>query len=70
MVTDNSSDMPLWLLWTASEYVLASRDMAFLDEQFPPGRLTDAPREARRVRNLLARCYRTRWKTSAWASMA
>ncbi|MGA2136766.1 MAG: hypothetical protein ABSH50_31130 [Bryobacteraceae bacterium] len=46
---DNSSDMPLWLLWAASEYVLATRDTAFLDESIH-GRTP--------VRDLLARCFR------------
>ena len=46
---DNSSDMPLWLLWAASEYVLATRDTAFLDERIHG----QAP-----VRELLARCFR------------
>ena len=45
---DNSSDMPLWLLWAASEYVLATRDTAFLDEQI----------HKEPVRALLARCYK------------
>jgi hypothetical protein len=55
---DNSSDMPLWLLWAASEYVLATRDTAFLDEQIPtwPLRGPAAGKEA--VRKVLARCYR------------
>ncbi len=47
---DNSSDMPLWLLWVASEYVLATRDTAFLDETVHAGKTP--------VRALLARCYR------------
>jgi hypothetical protein len=54
-VSDNSSDMPLWLLWTASEYVLATRDVGFLDSQvetlYGPG----AGRAS--VRALLERCY-------------
>lgn len=29
------SDLELWLLWLASEYVLATRDKAFLDERIP-----------------------------------
>jgi hypothetical protein len=53
MTTDNSSDMPLWLLWTASEYILATRDRAFLEEKIPV-RLSQGDS----VRNLLARCYR------------
>ena len=46
---DNSSDMPLWLLWAASEYVLATRDRAFLDEGI---------RGQGTVRDLLARCFK------------
>jgi len=30
-----ASDLDLWLLWLASEYVLATRDTAFLDERLP-----------------------------------
>jgi len=45
--SDNSSDMPLWLLWAVSEYVLATRDTGFLDLEI--GNST--------VRELLARCY-------------
>ncbi|MGB9285676.1 MAG: hypothetical protein WCB59_16810, partial [Candidatus Sulfotelmatobacter sp.] len=29
------SDLEMWLLWFASEYVLATRDRAFLDERIP-----------------------------------
>jgi len=57
MVADNASDLPLWLLWTASEYVLATRDLAFLDEQIPSPLSIPQPRTDT-VRNLLARCYR------------
>jgi len=31
-VSDNASDLGLWLLWATTEYVLATRDRAFLDE--------------------------------------
>ena len=56
--SDNSSDIPLWLLWTASEYVLATRDFAFLDDVIPTWPLygKDAGKET--AANLLARCYR------------
>jgi Glycosyl hydrolase 36 superfamily, catalytic domain/Glycosyltransferase family 36 len=57
MVADNASDLPLWLLWAASEYILATRDLAFLDEQITSPLPGPAPR-ADIVRNLLARCYR------------
>ena len=58
MVTDNSSDMPLWLLWTASEYVLASRDLAFLDQEVTTFPLYGPAAGKERVRRLLERCYR------------
>ena len=54
--SDNSSDMPLWLIWATSEYVLATRDASFLDAEVltvfgkNPGKAS--------VRSLLARCYR------------
>jgi hypothetical protein len=56
--SDNSSDIPLWLLWTASEYVLGTRDMAFLDEVVPTWPLYGAALGKETVANLLARCYR------------
>ncbi len=55
--SDNASDLPLWLLWTASEYVLATRDLAFLDERVT-ARLGEKAGEAATVKDLLARCYR------------
>jgi cellobiose phosphorylase len=58
MVADNASDLPLWLLWTTSEYVLATRDLAFLDEQIPAWPLYGSDAHSDTVRNLLARCYR------------
>ena len=58
MSMDNSSDMPLWLLWAASEYVLATRDTAFLDEQIPTWPLRGAAAGKETVRKLLARCYK------------
>lgn len=54
---DNSSDMPLWLLWAASEYVLATRDTAFLDEEVPTWPLRGSSAGKEPVRKLLARCY-------------
>jgi hypothetical protein len=54
MTADNASDLPLWLLWAVSEYVLATRDLDFLDEQIP-ARVARNGSES--VRNLLARCY-------------
>jgi len=55
---DNASDLPLWLLWTASEYVLATRDVAFLDEKIPTWPLHGPAAGTDSVRNLLARCFR------------
>jgi hypothetical protein len=53
---DASSDMPLWLLWVTSEYVLATRDVAFLDSQIVT--IYGVRAEAETVRGLLGRCYR------------
>ncbi len=55
-VSDYSSDMPLWLLWATSEYVLATRDAAFLDSQIETVYGPGAGRAS--VRDLLERCYR------------
>lgn len=55
MVSDKASDLPLWLLWVASEYVLATRDTDFLREQIP-ARVSGSGSET--VANLLARCFR------------
>lgn len=56
MLSDNASDLPLWLLWTVSEYVLATRDMDFLSEEIPL-HFSQTPNRRERVRNLLERCY-------------
>jgi hypothetical protein len=51
------SDLELWLLWLASEYVLATRDKAFLDEKvstYPPHEAGTADET---VRELLGRSY-------------
>lgn len=54
--SDDSSDMPMWLLWATAEYVLATRDKAFLDKSittvYGPGAGSEP------VRSLLARCFR------------
>jgi hypothetical protein len=55
-VSDNSSDMPLWLLWAASEYVLATRDVGFLDSRIVP--IYGVRAEGATVRELLTRCYK------------
>lgn len=56
MASDNGSDLPLWLLWTASEYVLATRDVNFLDEKIP-ARFSATAGRSDSVRSLLARCF-------------
>lgn len=55
MLSDRASDLPLWLLWSVSEYVLATRDEAFLHEQIP-ARLSAQPGRSDSVANLLRRC--------------
>ena len=57
IISDKSSDLPLWLLWTASEYVLATRDLDFLNEKIP-ARFSATAARTETVRNLLERCYR------------
>ncbi len=57
MASDNASDLPLWLIWTVSEYVLATRDVDFLNEMIP-ARLSATAGRTDSVRNLLERCYR------------
>ena len=54
--SDNSSDMPMWMIWAVSEYVLATRDVRFLDSEVVTFYGESAGRDS--VRNLLARCYR------------
>ena len=51
------SDLELWLLWVASEYVLATRDQAFLDERVPAYPSRDSHPNDQTVRELLARAY-------------
>lgn len=63
-VSDNSSDMPMWLLWAVSEYILATRDVRFLDSDIvtmygpDPNALRGEGAGRDTVRNLLARCYK------------
>lgn len=54
--SDNASDIPMWLLWAVSEYVLATRDTGFLDEGIVTAYGPNAGRDS--VRGLLARCYK------------
>src|SRR6201998_3850668 len=57
MASDDASDLPLWLLWAVSEYVLATRDVDFLNEKIP-ARLSAIEARTESVHNLLERCYR------------
>jgi hypothetical protein len=54
-VSDNSSDMPLWLMWAVSEYILATRDLRFLDSEVVSSYGKNPGRDS--VRGLLSRCY-------------
>ena len=62
-VSDNSSDMPMWLIWAVSEYILATRDVRFLDSDVVTvygGAAKAAHWEGANrasVRDLLARCH-------------
>jgi Glycosyl hydrolase 36 superfamily, catalytic domain/Glycosyltransferase family 36 len=62
-VSDNSSDMPMWLIWAVSEYILATRDLRFLDSDVVTAYGGAAQAEhwegANRasVRALLVRCF-------------
>ena len=53
-----NSTYELWLLLLASEYVLATRDKAFLDEELSTYPVYGPTAGKETVRNLLARCYR------------
>jgi hypothetical protein len=57
MASDNASDLPMWLFWLVSEYVLATRDKDFLNERIPL-LLSATAGKTETVRNLLERCYR------------
>jgi len=52
------SDLELWLLWTASEYVLATRDTAFLEERIPVYPRQEPNPADPTVRELLGRSFR------------
>ncbi len=51
------SDQEMWLLWTAAEYVLATRDKAFLDERIPAYSHREASSTDPTVAELLGRSY-------------
>jgi hypothetical protein len=52
------SDQELWLLWLASEYVLATRDLAFLDERIATYPVYGKKAGEASVREILLRCYK------------
>jgi hypothetical protein len=53
-----SSDFELWLLWLASEYILITRDVTFLDDEIPTYPLYGRKAGKSTVRELLFRCYK------------
>lgn len=56
-VMDDASDIPLFLIWLASEYVLATRDVIFLDEMIPRYPLYAEPHSSNSVLGLLQSTY-------------
>nr|MDO8098558.1 hypothetical protein [Candidatus Njordarchaeota archaeon] len=52
------SDLELWLLWLTSEYVLAARDLQFLNEEVPTYPVYGSKAGRARVKDLLHLCYR------------
>jgi Glycosyl hydrolase 36 superfamily, catalytic domain len=51
------SDLELWLLWLASEYILATRHKEFLDETIPSYPRRESSPDDLTVRELLSRTY-------------
>jgi hypothetical protein len=51
------SDTELWLLWLTSEYVLATRDAAFLDEQITTYPIYKEGLPQRSIKEILNVCY-------------
>ncbi len=51
------SDLELWLLWAASELVLATRDLAFLDEEIPSYPVYGPKSRKVKVKEILLTCY-------------
>jgi hypothetical protein len=51
------SDLELWLLWLASEYVLATRDTRFLDEELKTYPVYGKKAKLASVKDLLMLCY-------------
>jgi hypothetical protein len=56
---DDASDLPLYLLWLACEYLLGTRDFAFFNEQITGcAMLAETAAPTVRVRTVLAQCFR------------
>ncbi|MHA1751522.1 MAG: GH36-type glycosyl hydrolase domain-containing protein [Candidatus Helarchaeota archaeon] len=51
------SDLELWLLWLTSEYVLAWRDLDFLNEKIPMYPIYKAKNKEVRIIDILQLCY-------------
>lgn len=51
------SDQEMWLLWLVSEYVLATRDLDFLNEELPTYPIYGSKAGITSVKDLLYRCY-------------
>ena len=51
------SDLQLWVLWVASEYVLATRDRSFLEQKIPAYSQRATTAEDPTVFDLLSRCH-------------
>lgn len=51
------SDSELWVLWVASEYVLATRDRSFLEQRIAKAPRGEVNAEDPTVMDLLAQCY-------------
>lgn len=52
-----SSDFELWLLWTVAEYILGTKDTAFLGELVVPYPFKGVAQQPQTVMQLLKRCY-------------
>ena len=52
------SDQQLWLLWLVSEYILGTRDVEFLDEEFVRYPIYSPNTEKLSIREGLHRCYK------------
>jgi hypothetical protein len=52
------SDQEMWLLWTAAEYVLSTRDKSFLDEKIDDDQVRYPGSAGVTIREMLARSYK------------